>query len=557
MSMPLDPRLLFVMYRRWLIFAALPALLVFAGVYVKGTRAPKVYQSTAVLYIQQSSNPSDPNSDVYTAQAVIPTYTQMVTLPVMAQRVNTMMAKRWPGYNFGDHTLAVNGGGSVPGQALTQLMYLTVSDSVPARAMDAANDLAYALRDEVAQIQAQRFNGGEKAIKKQLDSTETNIQYVTQRISSYAGPATGLNGLKAQLSAYQGMYQSLLNSEEEFSVARNTAINGVKLFSPAGLPGPPVGSSPLRPALMDAILVFILGCGLIYLYGYFDDTIKTPEEIEDVAGARIIATVPKFDGPVNGLITSSDPRSGAADAYRVLRTNLQSLPEAGQMRVVLLTSSTPSEGKSTTISNLGHVMAEAGQRVTLIDADLRRPSLHRIFRQPPGDGLAGHLANLSAEPALQPTDHPHLKVLPGGRPPERPTDLLTSESMSELIPRLEESSDVVLVDSPPVLAAADAAVLSKLADAVVLVVDPGKSKRRELARARAAVEAVNGKLVGVVVNQISPRSTPYYYYYHQYYYSYSYSSYAYDGNRTSGSSGLPSKLRRKLLRNRSGRSRAS
>ena len=216
----------------------------------------------------------------------------------------------------------------------------------------------------------------------------------------------------------------------------------------------------------------------------------------------------------SNLISLRDPRSAAAEAYRTLRTNIQFSSLDHPLHTLLATSTAPDEGKSTTLANLAVTMAQAEQRVILADCDLRRPSLHTIFDKPNDSGLTSALLDQEDAPLpLQATDIPGLSLLSSGPLPPRPADLLGSRRMVALIARLRAEADIVLFDTPPVIAVTDAAVLATRVDGVLLVLQAGKTRRERAREARTLLEKVKAHIVGVVLN--NARLEPGYGYYGQ------------------------------------------
>ncbi|GAB4189041.1 MAG: CpsD/CapB family tyrosine-protein kinase [Roseiflexaceae bacterium] len=201
------------------------------------------------------------------------------------------------------------------------------------------------------------------------------------------------------------------------------------------------------------------------------------------------------------LVALRDPRSQAAEAYRTLRTNIQFSSLDKPLRTLLATSSTPDEGKSTTVANLAITMAQAEQRVILVDCDLRRPSLHTLFGLPNEDGLTTVILAQDQTPLpVQPTEVPGLSLLTSGPLPPRPADILGSRRMEAVIARLREEADIVLFDTPPVVAVTDAAVLATRVDGVLLVFQAQKTTRERARQARQILEKVKANIVGVVLN---------------------------------------------------------
>ncbi|GIV98060.1 MAG: tyrosine protein kinase [Herpetosiphonaceae bacterium] len=217
-------------------------------------------------------------------------------------------------------------------------------------------------------------------------------------------------------------------------------------------------------------------------------------------------------GSADQLITIRDPRSPAAEAYHVLRTNIQFSSLDRSLRTLLITSTAPDEGKSTTLANLAVTMAQGEQRVILVDCDLRRPSLHTLFGVPNEQGLTTMILSDDAAPPLQETGVPGLLLLTSGPLPPRPADILGSRRMEAIIQRLKEQADIVLFDTPPVGAVADAAVLAGRVDGVLLVVEAGKTRRDRAREAKRLLEKVNANLLGVVLSNARVEKDRYQYY---------------------------------------------
>lgn len=513
--------------RRWALWAVLPALLVALASYLYTRHEPKTYQTSAILYVQEpSSGGGVPGgTDIFTSEALIPTYSEMINSPIIATHVDAALAGKYPGYRLENHGLTAGGLGSAPSQnSSTQLMNVTVTDTIPARAAAAADAAARAFIRQVNGLQRSRFKGGEKAIQQQLNLAQSNIQVVSQRLTTYKGPASGLSNLRAQLNAYESIYATLLGSAQEFSVGRDTALHAVKIFSPASIPSTPIAPHPSQSALLAGFLALILCAGGLFLYDYLDDTPRTPEEVEEIVGAPILGTIQQFDQNKYGagLVSGKKGHSPVSEAYRVIRTNIQFTDVDHPARSLVVTSASPGEGKSTTASNLANVFAQAGTHVSLVDGDLRRPSLHNIFAVKREEGLTNMLTAAGALNGHRPwqTVSPNLDVIASGPLPPRPADLLGSARMKDITAHLSAGSAMVIIDSPPVLAVTDAAILSTVADGVILVVDTARSKRRDLRRAREAIEGVGGRIVGIVINRLDKHGSGYYYHYYQHHYGY-------------------------------------
>ncbi|MGB8648328.1 MAG: CpsD/CapB family tyrosine-protein kinase [Anaerolineae bacterium] len=216
----------------------------------------------------------------------------------------------------------------------------------------------------------------------------------------------------------------------------------------------------------------------------------------------------------NTLITISNPRSPVAEAYRTLRTNLEFSALDKPLRTMVATSAGADEGKSTTLANLAVTMAQAGKRVLLVDCDLRRPSLHTIFDLRNNSGVTDLMRDdsLLAHPPFQDTPEANLKVITSGQLPPNPSELLGSRRMGEVIQGLLAYADVILFDTPPIIAVTDAAILSSKVDGVLLVLSAGKTSRDRAKKAQALLDKAHARLVGAVLNNARVDSSMGYYY---------------------------------------------
>lgn len=220
------------------------------------------------------------------------------------------------------------------------------------------------------------------------------------------------------------------------------------------------------------------------------------------------------DHPEKMLIAYHDPRSPVAEAFRTLRTNLQFAALDGPLKSILLTSAGPGEGKSTVAANLAIAVAQAGKRVILVDADLRRPRLHSLFSLPNGIGLTNLLIRNAGMEALQETNIQGLRIITSGPLPPNPSELLGSDSMTSVIKMLGEDADLVIYDTPPIIAVTDAAVLAPRVDGTLIVLKLGATSRDAAVRAKNLLQASRARMLGVVINDVKGAETYGYYYYY-------------------------------------------
>lgn len=288
------------------------------------------------------------------------------------------------------------------------------------------------------------------------------------------------------------------------------------------LPGRPFTPQPVRNLGLAVVLGLLLGVGLAVLRETLDNTVKTQEDVRLVTGHATLGTV-AFDADASKrpLIVQDSPHSARAESFRQLRTNLQFVQVDGALRSFVVTSSLPHEGKSTTACNLALTLAQAGLRVCLVEADLRRPKIADYLGIEGAVGVTSVLIGLvGLDDALQPWGDGVLEVLPSGPIPPNPSELLSSTGMATLLRSLEQRFELVIVDAPPLLPVTDGAILSTLTGGAVLCVHAGATRRDQLGHAVAALEAVDAKVLGMVLNMVpatrSSASSPYRYVYGSY-----------------------------------------
>lgn len=215
------------------------------------------------------------------------------------------------------------------------------------------------------------------------------------------------------------------------------------------------------------------------------------------------------------IITHVNPKSPISEAYRTLRTNIEFSAVDGQVKVIMMTSAGPGEGKSTSISNLAVAYAQADKKVLLIDADLRKPTMHHTFQKSNRSGLTSILTSqITWKEAIQNTSIPNLDILTSGPIPPNPSEIVSSQRMHTLLNELRDRYDVILIDTPPALAVTDAQIIATRCDGVILVIDSGKVKRDAALKVKQNLEHVKARILGVILNNVNRQSRDSYYYYY-------------------------------------------
>jgi len=316
------------------------------------------------------------------------------------------------------------------------------------------------------------------------------------------------------------------NRLDQIRLAIRQKTGGAQLQTPADVPTTPFAPTPRRNGILALAVGLLLGVGLAFLRDYLDDTVKNKEDVERaVPGLPVLGLIPSIPGwrdqSRTVLVTASDPKSPGAEAYRALRTSVQFLGVERNLRILQVTSSSKSEGKSTTVANLGVALAQAGQRVVIVDCDLRRPRIHHFFGQRNDVGLTSVLigeAELNDAIVAIP-EVPNLALLPSGPRPPNPSELLAGHRVPELLRSMAELG-MVLIDSPPSLPVTDAVVLSRHVDGVLLLATGDVTSMKEIRRSAEVLEQVAAPVLGLVLNGIS--SDEVYGYSYRYRYAYAY-----------------------------------
>jgi polysaccharide biosynthesis transport protein len=339
------------------------------------------------------------------------------------------------------------------------------------------------------------------------------------------------NGVK--MAAWQADYEAANDQYKRYSGEYNAAkieydsLGGkpeLGTLQPARVaegPAPRKGPDRVQLIILGVLLSLVLGIGAALAAEGMDVSLKTAEEVQEVLQLPLSARIPQVLGAERQslpMITKALPVSPYAECYRFLRTSILSEGLRRNLRVFMMTAASPGQGSTTTSTNLALSFAEAGKRIVLVDADLRRPKQHGIFNLPNDCGLLEVFTGAAKlDDALQPTDAPGLYLLAAGGQADNPSALLNSERMREIVEDLRQRFDYVLLDAPPVLAFSDSAVLSALVDGVLLVVRVGDSSRGNEVQAKIALEKAGARIMGVVVNGLAAQQIDSFHYHSHYY----------------------------------------
>jgi polysaccharide biosynthesis transport protein len=349
-----------------------------------------------------------------------------------------------------------------------------------------------------------------------------------------------LSLLKQDIETKKGFLKELVDKQRGNDVIAVGTDNNITVAEIAIPPDTPVAPRRLTTVLGALFLSTLFGMGLALFLEYLDDTIRTTEEIETYLGLPALAAIPRIDSlpkrrlllvggdedgekanPTSELLIHNDSRSSLAEAYRQLRTSILLSTAGHAPKSLLITSSLPSEGKTTTAVNTAISLAQTGAKVLIIDADMRRPRLHSVFNISNAEGLStilsSELADKEILDVIEYDEESRLNLLTSGPVPPNPAELIGSEQMSNLLKMLQNNFTHVVVDSPPIASFTDGVLVASMVDGVILVVNSGKSSRQVVRRSRQLLLDIGAKIFGVVLNNVNLRSQDNYYYYQSYY----------------------------------------
>ena len=484
----------------WLLVAA--TLVATAFSYVAIRRQPPVYRARATLMVGSAiEDPNPSGNELLLTQRLATTYADIARRKPIRRATQTALGLSW----LPEYTVRV-----VPN---TQLLEITVVDTDPQRAQAVANELANQLIRQSPTGPDPEEQQRQAFINQQLDDlevsiTETRAEIIkAQEELARAFSARQIADLQAQITALQNKLNTLQsNYAALLANTQRGAINTIRVIEPASLPTRPIGPPKTTTILLAAAIGFILAAGGAYLLDYLDDTLKSSDDVKRLLGLSLLGSIPRVKPfpQEEPLILTTNGRSPLTEAYRMLRTNLQFVGIDHPIRLLLITSSAPTEGKSVTVANLGIILAQSGRRVILLDADLHRPQLHRLFRSHNHVGLTTALLKdpPDLETVLLETEIPGLWILPSGPPPPNPAELLDSARMERLLVELQTRADIVLIDTPPVTALADTAILATRVDGVLLVLEAGRTRQAVARQALDILAQVNARVIGALLNQV-------------------------------------------------------
>jgi capsular exopolysaccharide synthesis family protein len=487
--------LLRLLRRRWKLVAGITAVVVAAAVGLTAFRSP-IYAAHATLLITPTNETDvfNPQQDQYgAAQRRIATESAVVKSSAVAALVTKQLGDAPPV--------------TVTGSSDSDIITVTARDSDPKRAMSVANAYANAYVDAKRTEGIDDLLAASKQVRDQVSNLQQQIDALDKQVQN--APAADRDAVSQSVSqrrtALLSEQSAFGQTSDQLQVRIALASGGASVVGPAVVPTTPVEPRPLRTGALALLVGLLLGICGAFLRENLDDRLRNKEELERASdGLPVLGIINSYESADTLPVTLTQPSSSCAESYRTLRTAVQFLGLDRRLRTLQVTSPNLGEGKTTTIANLGVALACAGVNVCIVDCDLRRPRLASLFGVDSSIGFASVLLGQSTlDNALQASEAlgPYLRILPAGPIPPNPSELLASARMQAVVEALAERYDLVLIDSPPTLPVSDALVVSRMADAVLMVASVGSTTRRNLQGALELMRNVSAPVIGSVLNR--------------------------------------------------------
>lgn len=491
--------------RWWWVLVLLPALACASAFAISASMTTK-YQAEALLLVEHAQTPGMADySEILAAERLTSTYSRLA----QSRTVQDETVERLGGGLTSSQLEEVV---SVAPVADTQLLSVTAIDPDPERAATIANTLSQVFIEQSSQRQEALTQAGSDEIQASIDEAKQQIDQTSARIDELDGGSGAnnpdvqaeLNSLRATLAQQQVNYAELLEARQRIDISTVQSGTQLRLADLATVPDKPISPRTNINIVLGGVLGILIAAGAVALLGYLDNTVKTREDVQRLTNRAPLAEIPVLE-PGTSVVVVSHPHSASAESFRSLRTNVQFAIAGRPMRRIMVTSVRPAEGKSTIAANLAAVLAQSGKRVLLVDADLRKPQVHRMFPiGSPQNGLSTLLlagGDHAVADAVESTRIPTLQVLPSGILPPNPADILSSGRFKQILDGLAENAEFILIDTPP-LAVADPFIVAGSVDGVLLIASSGVTRTTDLTRALADLEGTGTPLLGVVLNRV-------------------------------------------------------
>lgn len=519
-----------VLRRRWRWVAVSVVVVVTAALGMSFQQSP-TYQATAEVLLRQRSTESlfnDDQSRILDAERTLNNEVELLESGTVQAAVDAVYdgpldvgsVSARPASDRSDAVrLSATGGDPDEVARLVNLYTTTYIEFSRTQRVDdllaAGGEIQTQIDDLQTQIDAASAPLAEADAQLAADPEDENL--LARRESVAAGVASATATMRSQQDFYR---QQLENLELTAGIVQS---GGVQLLTEADPPSSPISPKPVRNAALALVLGSLLGVGLAFLRDHLDDSLRTPEDLDRISGGEVptIGFIPQLEEEGAGVVVQSDPKSPMAEAYRTLRTAVRFSGLDRPTKVIQVTSTSLGEGKTTTVANLAVALAEAGQRVAVVCCDLRRPRVHELFGQNMSPGFTDLLLGETALSQALRKLRTNLYLLPAGSRPPNPSELLGTGRAESVITALAAEFDYVILDSTPILPVTDGLVVTRMADATLVVASARVTTRQQLTQTLSLLRQAEAPVLGFVLNRIPTGGRGYGYSY-AYAYAYAY-----------------------------------
>ncbi|UCC51190.1 MAG: polysaccharide biosynthesis tyrosine autokinase, partial [Anaerolineaceae bacterium] len=468
------------------------------------------YMATVTLLVNQTPVAREGDiSNILASERLALTYGQILAgRPVLEKVIAQLGLRESP--NQLEQRITVE---PIPDSQLLRLS--VVSDDVE-QVILLADAIAKIFVGQIQELQANPYNTRLDSLQRQMDTLslleEETLANIGSLIDEKVEAEIELTQKDGLLVEYRSDYRTLQQDLEQLRLTAADAAEAVLIAASAQVPSTPVQHVKLFTVIAAAV-GFVMGTGLAFLLEYLDDKIRTPDNVNQMLDLGTLGSIGRLSKGDPELIAITQPRSPEAEEFRMLATNIRLSNQDKPLQTLVVTSPTSNEGKSILVTNLAVTMARSGQSVIVVDADLRLPRIHKLFELEQAAGLTDSLREGSINSNLQLTEIQDLRVLTSGKVPANPAKVINSPHLAELLGKLVQEADVVLIDSPPILPVADTKILAAKADGVLLVLRSGHTRSQAAQDAANVLRQVGAHLIGVVLNAVPRQRDSYYGYY--------------------------------------------
>lgn len=443
------------------------------------------------------------------AEATTTAATLMTAPPLLQSVINTQ--------HLNEPLSTLAGNVAATPQTNSELVDVSVTDPSPSRAARIGNAIMSAFVAQITQQNTDRINQAGAALQAEINQVQAALNDSEQQLAT-ATPAQATT-LRQEIGDQTSLLSQLTLNFGTFRATQQQNLETVSVATPASTPTTPSSPRTLLNTGVGAVAGLLIGITMATILEFLDQGLRTAEDVRQKLGVPCVGLVPRHVTPGTAKARQERDTLVASEAYRRLRTSLLFAAPDSQLRSVVITSARSGEGKTQTAANLAVALASADQRIVLVDADMRRPDMHRIFSRPLQGGMSELIMSVRPGEKLslrsaRATSQPNLTLITAGTIPPNPSELLASRRAALLLHGLESAFDLVVVDTPPIDAVPDALNLAAEASATIVVVDAGRTNATQTQATIETLRSVGANVIGVVLNRAKePRKPDYYYYY--------------------------------------------